>query len=336
MSKRRVPALVLAACIAAGLLAGCNASEPAAASKKTIVFGDAGWDSIRFHNAVAGFILESAYGYRTQEVSGTTAVTYKALLEGDIGVYMETWTDSLATYRDDLASGEIAELSVNFDDNKQGLYVPRYVIEGDKTRGIEPLAPDLKSIADLAKYKDVFADPEEKGKGRLYGSIPGWEVDKILYNKYLKYHLDDTYTYFRPGSDAALAAAFTAAYEKGEPVVGYYWEPTWLTGKYDLVLLEDEPYNAENYLDGVGAFPSVRVTVCVNKKLLTEAPDAVEFLKKYKTSSGLTASALAYMAETKADYRQTAVWFLKGNDSLLSDWLPADKAELVRVALSEG
>lgn len=336
MSNHRRRFLLLAAALSAGILAGCSAGSQAANTGKTIVFGDAGWDSIKFHNAVAAYILENAYGYNTEEISGTTAVTYKALLEGDIDVYMETWTDSLSTYKDDLADGNIVELGINFDDNKQGLYVPRYVIEGDAERGIEPMAPDLKTVKDLLNYKDIFADPEDKGRGRIYGSIPGWEVDKVLYNKFEYYNLGSKYNYFRPGSDAALAAAFKSAYEKGEAIVGYYWEPTWLTGKYDMVLLEDEPYDKETYFDGECAFPSVRVTVCVNKQMLEKAPDAVKFLKSYKTSSELTAEALAYIAEKKADYRDAAIWFLKQHKELISEWLTTDKAELVRTALSKG
>ena len=50
--------------------------------------------------------------------------------------------------------------------------------------------------------------------GRIYGLIPGWEIDKVLYNKYLHYGLDENFIYFRPGSDAALSSAITAAYEK--------------------------------------------------------------------------------------------------------------------------
>ena len=51
-----------------------------------------------------------------------------------------------------LDKGTIIKLSTNFDDNSQGLYVPTYVIEGDKERGIEAVAPDLKTVEDLAKY----------------------------------------------------------------------------------------------------------------------------------------------------------------------------------------
>jgi glycine betaine/proline transport system substrate-binding protein len=41
-----------------------------------------------------------------------------------------------------------------------------------------------------------------------------------MYKKYEFLNLDEKFVYFRPGSDAALAAAFTGAYERGEPIVG--------------------------------------------------------------------------------------------------------------------
>lgn len=309
---------------------GADAGEPI-----PVVFGDAGWDSMRFHNAVAAFIGETAYHMEPSEVSGSTAITYTGLKGGDIQVYMETWTDSLPTYPDDLAEGSIKELSVNYSDNAQGIYVPRYVIEGDAERGIEPVAPDLKTVKDLSKYADVFPDPDDNSKGRIYGAISGWEVDKILRNKYEAYGLDETYNYMDPGSDAALAAAIAAAYEKGEPIAAYYWEPTWITGKYDLVLLQDEPYDADVYYDGLCEFPSMKITVAVNSDFYAAAPEFCEFLSHYVTSSALTAEALSYIQDTGASYEDAAKWFLQQHDELLTQWLPDDKAELVRTALGD-
>jgi ABC-type proline/glycine betaine transport system substrate-binding protein len=272
-------------------------------------------------------------GHKVEEVSGTSTLTLQALRSGDIDIYMEAWTDNYATYREDVAKGVIVELGINFDDNAQGLYVPRYVIEGDAKRNIKPLAPDLKTVEDLKKYKHVFADPEAPGKGRIYGSIPGWEVDKILYKKYENYGLAKDFTYFRPGSDAALAAAFSGAYEKGQPIVGYYWEPTWLTGKYDLVRLKDAPYNKDTFKEGKGDFPSVPVTVCGSKNLSEKAPDVIEFLKKYRTSSDITSKALAYMAASKSSYTDTAKWFLKNNEQLWTKWVTGDQAQKIKAAL---
>lgn len=305
-----------------------------AQSDKEIVFADAGWDSIKFHNAVAGLIAERLYGYSWREVPGSTTVLHEGLIMGEIDIHMEVWTDNIATYEKDLAEGKFKDLGVNFDDNYQGLYVPRYVIEGDAERGIEPLAPDLKYVWDLKKYPDVFPDSETPNMGRVYGAIPGWEVDTILYNKYLHYGLDDSFIYFRPGSDAALASAITSAYEKGEPIVAYYWEPTWLLGKLDMVLLQDEPYDEATYKEGMTELPAVNVTVGVSNNYYEQDPAMVEFLSKYRTSSALTSEALAYMQDTGSDYNETAIWFLQEHDELIDEWLNEDDAETLRNYLS--
>ena len=333
MLKRNLVLLILPALLTMLFAAGCSGDWQTPKKEVTLKFADAGWDSIKFHNAVAMFILQNGMGYKVEEVSGTTPLTYQALKKGDIDIYMETWSDNLHTYQEDVAMGNVLELSINFDDNAQGLYVPRYVIEGDPKRNIPAMAPDLKTVADLKKYKAVFADPESPGKGRIYGAIPGWEVDKILYNKYVNNGFEKDFTYFRPGSDAALAAVFTSAYQKGEAVVGYYWSPTWLTGKYDLVRLQDTPYEKITFKDGKGDFPAIPVTVCATKTITQKAPEVTDFLKRYKTSSRITAKALAHMSETKANYTDTAKWFLKTNEDLWTKWVTAQQAEKVKAAL---
>jgi ABC-type proline/glycine betaine transport system substrate-binding protein len=314
-------------------LAGCGNSQQSSTKQVTLKLADAGWDSIKFHNAVAMFIIQNGMGYKVEETSGTSTLTYQAMKNGDLDIYMETWTDNLPDYKTDVEKGNIVELGVNFDDNAQGLYVPRYVIEGDAKRNIKPLAPGLKSVQDLKQFKEVFADPEARGKGRIYGAIPGWEVDKILYKKYMNYGLDKDFTYFRPGSDAALATAFTSAYEKGLPIVGYYWEPTWLTGKYDLVKLQDTPYDQATFAEGKGDFAAVKVTSSSNKHLAEKAPEVADFLKKYKTSSDITAKALAHMNETKASYADTAKWFLTTNEGLWLQWVTPEQADKIKKAL---
>lgn len=224
------------------LLALLLTAAPAlAADEAPILFADVGWDSIRLHNAIAGTIAQEVWGYQWEEITGSTPITSEGVMSGDIDVHMEMWTDNLPSYAEDIAKGRLKEVSVNFDDNYQGLYVPRYVIEGDQERGIEPMAPDLKTVADLARYPDLFADPEDPGRGRIFGGLPGWEVTEIMEKKVAYYGLDASYNYVLPGSDAAMSASIISAWDRGRPIVAYYWEPTWLMGMYDFVLLEDAP-----------------------------------------------------------------------------------------------
>lgn len=330
MKKKRTIVAVLAMVLTLGAgLAGCSTKS------REIAFADVGWDSVKFHNAVAGLVAESAFGYTWKEMPGSSPIMHEALKNGEIDVNMEEWTDNLSTYYEDRDAGLFKDLGTNFGDNIQGFYVPRYVIEGDPERGIEPMAPGLKTVQDLKKYADVFPDDEKPGMGRIYGAIPGWEINEIIQKKVKFNGLDSQYNYFQPGSDAALSAAFTSAFEKGEPIVGYYWEPTWLTGKYDMVLLEDYPYvDLEKYKAGETACPSVDVTVGVSNQFYEEEPEFCEFLEKYETSSALTSEALAYMQDNEGvTYTDTAKWFLTEHSELIDQWLPEDKAEDVRGAL---
>jgi glycine betaine/proline transport system permease protein/glycine betaine/proline transport system substrate-binding protein len=289
--------------------------------KDTVVFGDAGWDSMKFHNAVAEYIAETAYNLKTSEISGTTAVTYTGLKRGDIDVYMETWTDSIADYDDDIAAGTIKELSLNYGDNSQGFYIPKYVQDEN---------PGLKTVADLAKYSSLFPNPNGEGKGVIYGVPSGWEVSKVMENKFYYYGLDSYYDYVDPGSDATLQAEIASAYSKHEAIVAYYWDPTWITGQYELVLLEDAPYDSSIYEDGKCACPSMRVTVSVNSDFYAKNPEFCAFLEKYKTSSALTAEALSYIEKNDATYSDTAKWFLKQHSDLIDEWLPSDKADIIK------
>src|SRR5690625_125630 len=175
------------------VLAACG-DDAADGEIDTIVFADAGWESIRVHNHIAQTIIEEGFGYDTDVTSGSTATTIQGLRNGDINVYTEVWTDNIKElYEESIESGDIKKLSVNFDDNDQGLWVPRYVIEGDEERGIEPLAPDLKTVEDLGKYPDVFEDPEDPGRGRIINAPSGWELKDNISEKIEALGLDETF-----------------------------------------------------------------------------------------------------------------------------------------------
>lgn len=329
---KRLMSIVLLFSLLALTITGCAGEG---SGKKEVSFADAGWDSIKFHNAIAGLVAEEVFGYSWREVPGSSPVVYEGILNGEIDVLMEEWTQNHPSYEEDRDAGKLQELGLNFDDNRQGFFVPKYVIEGDPERGIEPMAPDLKYVWDVKKYPDIFPDDEDTTKGRIYGSIPGWEIDRIMYAKYKHYKLDENFVYFRPGSEAALTAALSGAYEKGEAIVAYYWEPTWLMGKYDFVLLEDKPHNPDNYRNGESAVPSAVVTVVASNKFVEDNPEFTEFLNNYRSSSDLTSEALSHMQDTGDSYIETAKWFLKEHDDLLDEWLNPEQAKTMRDFLNK-
>jgi glycine betaine/proline transport system substrate-binding protein len=170
----------LFSCVLVGLAAILLIGGAApAAVKETIIFADFGWDSAQVHNRIAGFIIEKGLGYPIKFVQGETIMLNTALIQAKGGeapnVNMETWTENWQElYDEGLAKGKdpntnqgFVELGANFPNSVQGWYVPRYVVEGDLKRGIDPMAPDLKSVSDLPKYWKLFKDPEDPTKGRF-------------------------------------------------------------------------------------------------------------------------------------------------------------------------
>lgn len=331
MMKRLMIVLATAVLV---VLSACSDTE-ADSKIDTIVFSDAGWDSIRIHNSIAQTIIEEGYGYNTDVTTGSTATTFQGLRKGDINVYMEAWTDNIKEIYDEaLDAGDIETVSVNFDDNDQGLYVPTYVIEGDEERGIEPMAPDLETVEDLKKYPDVFEDPEDPGRGRVINAPSGWELSAAIDEKFDVYGLDETMNNFMPGSDSAIVASLVDAYKNGEAWVGYYWAPTAVTAKYDLTLLEEEPYNEEEWEETKATeFPPNDVTIAVHKDMPDQAPDVVDFLSNYETSSDLTEEALRYMEENDATPEEAAAWWMEEHEDQWTSWVDEETAEKVKDAL---
>ena len=293
-------------------------------SAQSITFADVGWDSIKLNNAIAGFVAKNVYGYQWTEIPGSTPIIHEALLKGDVDVVMEEWTDNIPTYIEDRKKGGFVELGVNFSDNYQGFYIPKYVAEAN---------PGLKTVRDLKGYASLFPDPEDSKKGRIFGGIPGWSITEIMGKKVKVYGLDEEYNYVIPGSNAALDSALISAYDRKEPIVSYYWEPTWLLGSYDFVLLQDSPYNAETFPKGIGAAPSVTVTIAVSNAFAKSHPDFCAFLSHYHLSSPLISEGLAHMKETGADHTETAKWLLQQHPELLGSWLDGSDLEKATKAL---
>ncbi len=306
-------------------LAAC---ESAPLTKEPVRFTDGSWDSIQIHNRIAAFIIESGYGYPTNLIPSETITGATGLVRGDIDVNMELWVESMAeAYQKGIASGEAVDLGTNFPDSWQGWLVPAYMIDnGDLPQGID--------VFDMPEYRELFIDPEDQTRGRFYSCVPGWECEKSNERKIVTYGLDKYYKVFHPGSEAALNASSAGAYQRGEPWFGYYWEPTWILGMYDMTPIEEPPYDKEIWEATRGcAYPPGKVDIVVNSSLLERAPDVVAFLRNYETTTAQNNKALAYMQSQEASTDEAAIYFLKEFEDVWTKWVPADVAGKVKAAL---
>lgn len=324
---------IIVAVVVLGVVLGGIAS-----AQRTVVFVDWSWDSAIVHNRIAAFIAEHGFGLETDYLMADTVAGVQGMRRGDIDVSMETWIDNTPEiWNDALDEGLLVDLGYNFLEAPQGWYVPTYVIKGDPERGIEPMAPDLQSVYDLPEHWEIFRDRENPRKGRFYNGITGWIISEYNTERLKVYGLADTFENFYPGSQAAADTSIVRAFERGEAWLGYYWEPTWIMGKYDMTMLEEPEYNEECWDEEEGdfgcAFPSADVKILANAKFAEREPEFIQFLKNYETELSHTNEILAYMETEGVEALEAAEWFLREYEALWTGWLDDHIVAKVKVAL---
>jgi glycine betaine/proline transport system substrate-binding protein len=335
---------------ACALMLGASLTTPAAfaqsnvcSTDKTIRFAGITWESAQFYTSLIRTVLEQGYGCKTELVTGSSAATETAVVSNDLQVWVESWnrTDIIKKGQEmgkvrlvgDLLSGGGAI---------EGFFVPEYVVKGDAKRGIKPMAPDLKSVADLPKYKALFKDDEEPGKGRFLSCPVGWDCEKFNTQKLKAYKLDSDYTNFRAGTGAALDAAITSAIERGRPILFYYWSPASLMGKYKLIQLQEPAYNAKCW-DTIkdikvkdvcpSATPDTKLTVAVSTPFASSNPGAIAVMEKVQLNPDQINGAVAQMTDRKASSDVVAREFMKANPAVWQKWVSADAASKINAAL---
>ncbi len=340
---------LVGALLTLGLLAGAPAfaqNGDCAGFDRPIVFAELDYDSVNIFTEAARFILEEGFGCETDAVPGTTLPLLQGSVRGDIDVTMEVWTDNTPDFwREALSAGTVRELSPVFDDAAQGFYVPRYLVEGDAERGIEPLAPDLRSVEDLPQYAELFRDPEQPDKGRLYNCVIGWYCEGINNVKMVVYGLDESFTNFRPGTGVALETTMQTAYTLGEPWLGYYWEPTGILGRLDMLRLEEPPYT-EACFEHMNAmadtpeeatmacdYPIVVAVVGLGSQFADSVPQPIEsFLDAIYLPTSTINELLAFMEANDVGTDAAARELLANREEAWVSWLDGqDPAVLERV-----
>ena len=307
--------------------------------------GDFDWSSANIHTAITQFILEKGYGCEVSVTKGSTTPIMAAHYDKQLDVITEVWYDNIiANYEPHVEAGTIMNIGVNTPDSQQAFYVDKAT--ADKY--------NLKSVEDMKdpKIAALFKDPEDPSKGRMTSCISGWTCYTVNLVKHIEYGLDKYYTNFDPGSGGALDAAIAGAFAKKQPIFTYYWAPTGLMGKVDLVRLEEPKYDAKCWndmsqvveaikADGPGAYKKSCACeyqdMALTKSVLTDwakaHPKETEFLKKYTIPTATVNKMLAfYEDESGGDMEATAIEFLQ-TESMWKDWVPADVAKKVSAAL---
>lgn len=325
-----------------GLAAGMAFALPAAAqaadcgTDRKIDIAEMNWPSAAALAHVHAIILGEGYGCDVEVVAGDTVPSSASMLsKGTPAIAPELWTGTIQEAWDaGLAEGAVVDAGLAISDGAvEGWWIPRYVADAN---------PGLKSVDDLPEYAELFQDPDDRSKGRFYSCPPGWGCEIANVALFDAYGLEDTYNLFSPGSGGSLDASIVRAFTREEPIVFYYWGPTGIMGKYDMVQLEMPAYDAEIWTCNVdpncgpnrkSAFVTPPVIVAAAAWVSEEAPVVSEYLSSVALSNVQVSQMLSWGDENKASAIDTAKHFLTTEADVWSQWVPADVAEAVKASL---
>jgi glycine betaine/proline transport system substrate-binding protein len=201
-------------------IALCAAAAPAFADCDTVTFSDVGWTDITATTAVTTTVLD-ALGYDTDVKVLSVPVTYTALAEGDVDVFLGNWMPTMeadiAPYRE---AGTVDTVVAN--------------LEGAKyTLAVNKAAADLgiASFADIATYKDAL-------DGEIYGIEPGNDGNRLIMDMIAANAFGLEGFEVVESSEQGMLAQVDRADGKGEPVVFLGWEPHPMNANFDMSYLE--------------------------------------------------------------------------------------------------
>lgn len=323
--------------LVAGLLAMTGAAR-AECGNVTIAGMD--WQSAGVLAALDKFILTEGYGCKAEVVVGDTVPTITGMIErGEPDLAPEGWVDLLPdVVNGGLAEGKLVGAAVVLSDGAvQGWWIPKYIVDAN---------PEIRTIADALKRPDLFPDPAGGARGAVHNGPQGWGGAVVTSQFYKAYGgAAANFALIDAGSAAGLDDSIAKAYGRRVGWIGYYWAPTALLGRYDMVKLEHGvPYDAAEWKrcntvadcadPKKNDWPKDKVQTLVTRSFSERAGAGVmDYLNRRSWSNDTVNRLTAWMTENQASSDDGARHFLKENEVLWKEWVSPQAAEKIKSAL---
>ena len=329
--------LMITTALAASLM-GFAGVASADCGKVTIA--NMNWQSAEVLANIDKIILSTGYGCDAELVPGDTQPTLTSMMEkGEPDVAPEGWINSMRETLDKaVADGKLSySVSALTDGGVEGWWIPKYIQDAN---------PDIKTIADALKRKDLFVDSEDATKGAVHGCPQGWNCQISTANLFKAYGAEAAgFKLIDPGSAAGLDGSIAKAVEGKKGWLGYYWAPTAILGKYEMVKLEHGVAHDKAAWDACTTVPDCKdpkpnawakseVSTVVTTRFKTAGGPAYEYLTRRNWSNATVNKLLSWMADNQATGEVGAKYFLKNNEDVWMKWVSPEAAAKIKAAVA--
>nr|WP_245884317.1 ABC transporter substrate-binding protein [Hartmannibacter diazotrophicus] len=304
-----------------------------------VTIANMNWASAEVLSWIDQIILEKGYGCDAELVPGDTQPTITSMMEkGEPDVAPEAWINS---YRESLdkavAEGRLFYASESLSDGgDEGWWVPKYFAEAH---------PEIKSVPDAMQHPELFPAPEDPSVGAVYNCPAGWGCQTITTNLFkANKGKDHGFILVDTGSAAGLDGSIAKAYEREQPWLGYYWAPTSILGKYEMVKLDMGVPHDKAEWDACTSvtdcadpkpndFAKSEVFTVVTKRFKEAGGPAYDYLTKRSWHNPTVNKLLAWMADNQATGEDGAKYFLKNSPDVWTQWVSPEAAEKIKAAM---
>lgn len=334
-------ALALAGCgqsnQEAAVSAAVEASAQAACGKVTVA--NMNWQSAEVLASIDKMIMTHGYGCEVEIVPGDTMPTLTSMMEkGQPDVAPEAWINAVREPLEAaVQAGKLHYAARSLSDGGvEGWWIPKYVADAH---------PEIKTIDDALARPDLFPAPEQPGKGAVHNCPSGWNCQITTDNAFKAWGAaGKNFVLLDTGSAAGLDGSIAKAYERQEGWLGYYWAPTSILGKYEMVRLEaGVPLDREAF-DGCNAkadcsqptktdWPRAEVFTVVTDRFKNEGGAAYEYLARRSWNNDTVNKLLAWMSDNQATGDDGARQFLRTSEAVWMPWVTPEAADKIKAAL---
>ena len=322
--------------LATGLLFAAGA---ALADCGPISIAEMKWASAGIAAQVDKIILEEGYDCRVQLVSGDTMPTFSSMNErGEPDLAPEFWvnSDRAELERASREGRLIIGAEILSDGAVEGWWIPKFVADAN---------PGLRTVQQALDRPELFPHPTEPSKAAVVNCPSGWSCEVSTANLFKALGAANKgFELVETTSADELDASIANAFQNKKGWLGYYWAPTAILGKYEMVKLSfDVPHDKVEWdtctaVRGCGhpevnSYPTSRAFTLATKRFSEEAAAAMDYINKRQWTNAAVNSILAWQLDNQATNQDAARYFLKTMPDIWRKWVSPEVADKVTASL---
>lgn len=334
----RQPFLICASALAFMFLS--SAARASACGEVTLA--EMNWSSAAIAAQVDKIILEKGFGCETRIVAGDTIPTFDSMIDhASPDVASELWVNSInERLGESVRAGKVVEgAEILADGAVEGWWIPKFIADAH---------PNILTVQSALEHPELFSEPNSGSETGIVHNCPAqWACRTTTANLFRAVGAEAKgFKLENAPTGEALEQSIAQAFEDQKGWLGYYWAPTGILGRYQMVKLSfDVPFdqlewdNCTSIPDcsnpKVNSYPTSQAFTLMTRPFVERVPPEVsEYFRQRKWSNATVSATIAWKEENKASSADAALHFFRENIGIWTRWISPDAAEKIKAELN--